>query len=70
MVVLVKYSNYSNVFSAKNQAEFLEYIIINDHLINLEKHKQSFFGPIYSLKLVKFKTLKTYIKINLVNVFI
>ena len=40
---------------------------INDHIIELEKNKQLFFGSIYSLKLLELKILKTYIKIYLVN---
>ena len=61
----MKYSNYSNIFSAKNTAELLEYTRINDHAIKLEKDKQLFFSPIYSLRLIELKTLKTYIKTNL-----
>ena len=68
--VLVEYSDYSNVFSAENAAKLLENIEINEHTIKLEKGKQPFFRPIYSLGQVKLKTLKTYIKTNLANGFI
>ena len=40
---------------------------MNDHIIELEKSKQQFFGPIYNLKPVKLETLKTYIETNLVK---
>ena len=43
---------------------------MNEHAIKLEEGQQSLFGPIYSLRLVKLETLKTYIKINLANNFI
>lgn len=38
--------------------------------INLKKSKQLPYRPIYSLRLVQLKTLKTYLKINLANNFI
>ena len=50
--------------------EFLEYIKINDYVIELKKSKQSLFGLIYSLRLIRLRILKIYIKINLVNDFI
>ena len=66
IAILAKYSNYKNVFSVKNIAKLLKYNKINNYAINLKKGKQLFFGPIYSLELVKLETLKTYIKINLI----
>ena len=68
--VLAKYSHYSNIFLAENVAELLEHTKINDYIIKLEKGKQSPFGPIYSLKQIELKTLKTYIKTNPANSFI
>ena len=68
--VLAEYSNYSNVFSIENAVKLLENTKINKYAIKLEKDNQPLFGPIYSLKLVELKTLKTYIKTNLVNGFI
>lgn len=50
--------------------ELLYYTKINDHTIKLEKSTQLLFGPIYSLKLVELKILKTYIKTSLANGFI
>ena len=43
---------------------------MNEHTIKLEKDKQPLFGSIYSLGTMELKTLKTYIKTNLVNSFI
>ena len=68
--VPTEYSDHNNVFSAENAAELPENIGINDHAIELEEDKQSSFGPIYSLELIKLEILKIYIKINLVNSFI
>ena len=42
----------------------------NENAIKLEKDKQLSYRHIYSLKPVKFKILKTYIKTNLANNFI
>ena len=42
----------------------------SDHAIDLEEGKQKPYGPIYSLRPVELKTLKTYIQINLANGFI
>ena len=54
----------------KNVIKLLVHTRLNNYAINLEKDKQSSFGPIYSLKPVKLETLKTYIKTNLANGFI
>ena len=66
----MEYSDYSNVFLAKNVAEFSENTEINDYAIKLEKDKQPSFGPIYSLGQVELEMLKSYIKTNLANGFI
>ena len=66
----VEYSDYSNVFSAKNIAELPENTGINKYIIKLEESKQLPFGPIYTLEPVELETLKTYIKTNLANGFI
>lgn len=70
IIVLVEYSNYSNVFSKENAIKFLEYIKIDDHVIKIEKGKQLLFSSIYSLGLVNLEILKTYFKTNLANNFI
>ena len=43
---------------------------INKHAIELQDGKQPPYGSIYSLKLVKLETLKTYIETNLKTGFI
>lgn len=43
---------------------------INKHAIKLVKDKQLLYGPIYSLKLVELKILKTYIETYLKTRFI
>ena len=68
--ILIKYFNYYNIFLIKNTVKFLKYIKINNYIIKIEKDKQLFFRFIYSLKPIKLKILKIYIKINLVNGFI
>ena len=68
--VLAEYFDYSNVFSAKNTAELPKTTGMNEHAIKLEKNKQLFFEPIYSLAPVELEILKIYIKTYLVNGFI
>ena len=68
--VQAEYSDYSNVFLAKNVAELLDNTGINEHTIKLKKSKQPPFGPIYSLGSVELETLKIYIETNLANGFI
>ena len=68
--VPLEYSDYSNVFSAKNIAELAENTGINKHTTKLEKDKQPVFGPIYCLSLAELETFKTYIETNLANGFI
>ena len=65
-----KYSNYNNVFLAKNIVKLSENTRMNKHAIKLEESKQLFFGPIYNLRPVELETLKIYIKTNLANSFI
>ena len=68
--VLAEYSNYNNIFSVENVVELLENTRINEHIIKLKENKQLLFGLIYSLGPIKLKTLKIYIKTNLINGFI
>ena len=62
-VILVEYSNYSNIFSAKNATELSEHTKMNDYTIKLVESRQPLFESIYNLRLVKLETLKIYIKI-------
>ena len=70
VTVPTKYSDFADVFLEKPANVLLERTRANEHVIKLEKGKQPLYGPIYSLEPVELKTLKTYIKTNLVNGFI
>ena len=70
MIVLIKYSNNSNIFLVKNVIELLKHTKINNHAIILKKGIKSLIDLIYNLGLIELKILKTYIKINLINDFI
>lgn len=65
--IFKKYANFSDVFSKKSAVVLLNYLNINKHIINLKSDKQPSFWLIYSLGIMKLKTLKTYIKSNLFN---
>ena len=65
-----KYLKFADIFSEKLAKIFLERTGANEHGIKLEEGKQPPYGPIYSLEPVELKTLKTYIKTNLLNAFI
>ena len=67
---MAEYFDYNNIFLIKNITELLKYIKINNHAIKLEKAKQLFFKPIYSLESIELKIIKTYIETNLVSNFI
>ena len=62
--------NFAYIFSNKSAEVLSKHIVINKQVIKLEKSKKPSYGPIYSLRLVELKTLKTYIKTNLANGFI
>ena len=70
ITVFAKHSDYTDVFLPKFIIKLLNHISINNDTIKLEDDKQLPYGPIYSLELVGLEALKTYIKINRVNVFI
>ena len=59
--ILIKYSDYNNIFLVENTAELSENTKMNKYAIKLKEDKQLLFGPIYSLKPVELETLKTYI---------
>ncbi len=50
--------------------EFLKYIGINNHVIELVDNRQPLYGPIYSPSLLELQILKAYIENNLANGFI
>ena len=65
-----KYADFITIFLKKFGKELPEQTSINEYIIKLKKDKQPPYKPIYSLELVKFKTFKIYIEINLANSFI
>lgn len=65
-----KYLDYTDNFSFNFIIKQLKNIIINKYIIKLVKDKLLFYRLIYSLRLVKLETLKTYIKIYLKTRFI
>ena len=68
--VLIKYSDFVDVFSEKKALVLLKQTDYNKHAIKLEIEKQLFYKTIYSLGLVKLETLKTYIETYLKTEFI
>ena len=68
--ILNRYADFADDFSSKLAAKLPEHTRINDHVIELVDDQQPLYGPIYSLKPVELKILKTYIKNNLANNFI
>lgn len=64
------YLDFINIFLKKLAVKLSKLSLIKKHLINLELDKQLSYNLIYNLRLVKFKILKIYIEINLVNGFI
>lgn len=70
VTILVKYLDFTDLFSKKLVAELSVRSEINKHAIDLKSDKQPSYKMIYKLRLVEFKTLKMYIKTNLANYFI
>ena len=70
MKVFVKYSDFADVFSPNLTSKLLEYIEINNHIIELVDSQLLPYGSIYSLEPVELETLKAYIETNLANGFI
>ena len=68
--ILTKYSDFLDVFLKEKVLILLKTTELNQCAIKLQKDQQSLYRLIYSLGLVKLKTLKSYIKINLANGFI
>ena len=65
-----KYTNFIDVFLPKLAAKLLKYMKINNYAIEFVDDRQPLYSLIYSLRLIKLKILKTYIKNNLANSFI
>ena len=70
VTVPAKYLDFADVFPEKSANILLEQTGVNEHAIKLEEGKQPPYELIYSLVLIEFKTLKTYIETNQANGFI
>lgn len=70
ITIFLKYFEFADVFSSELASELSKYTKINDYAINLINDMQPFYRPIYSLELIEFRTLKTYIETDLANGFI
>ena len=68
--ILTKYSDFSDIFLEKQTSILLKTIKLNQYAIELYEGQQLPYELIYSLGLVKLKTLKTYIETNFFNNFI
>lgn len=53
IIVFSKYAEFIDIFSSNNANKLLNYININNYLINLIKGQQPLYKFIYSLELVK-----------------
>ena len=70
VTVPTKYLDFADIFLEKSANVLPKRNRANEHAIELEKGKKPPYKPIYSLRPVEFKTLKTYMKTNLANGFI
>ena len=70
ITIPAKYSDFADVFLEELVNVLSKQTGVNKYAIKLKKGKQLPCGLIYSLRLVEFEILKTYIKINLANGFI
>ena len=70
VTVLVEYLDFADFFLEKSVNVFPELTGANEHTIKLKEVKNPPYAPIYSPRLVKLETLKTYIENNPANGFI
>lgn len=68
--IFAKYSNFVNVFLPDLAFEFPKYTKTKNHTFELINVQQPPYRPIYNLRSIELKTLKTYIEIHLANEFI
>lgn len=67
--LLSKYANYAKVFTPDKTIKLPEQNLMTIRLF-WKKSKIPLYRPIYSLKALKLKVLRVYIKTNLNNIFI
>ena len=65
--ISTKSSDFSNIFLEEKALVLMAITDLNQDAIKLQKGQQLPYKPIYSLGLVKLKTLKTYVKTNFTN---
>lgn len=65
-----KYSEFAGIFCFKQVIELREHMSINDYAMDLVENKQLPYNRINSIRPLKLKTVKTFIKTNLANNFI
>lgn len=70
VTILNKYFDFADIFLKKKALLLAEQTKLNKYAIMLEDGKQLSYRPIYSLDLIKLKTLKIYIETDLKNGFI
>ena len=70
IIVLAKYLDFADTLLKKLANVLPEPSGVSKHIMKLGKGKELPYRPIYSLRPVELKTLKTYIKRNLANDFI
>lgn len=68
--ILAKYRDFFKVFFKKKVFVLSKFIKLNQYAIKLQDYKKLLYEFIYSLKFIKLKIEKNYIKINLANKFI
>ena len=68
--VLLKYSDYTDVFLFDLAIELSENTGMNEHAIKLVEVKQTSYGLTYNLRPVELENLKTYIETHLKTGFI
>lgn len=67
---LDKYLYLADIFLEQQVLVLSKQTELNQYTIKLQDGKQPLYGPIYNLRLVELKTLKTYIETNQGNNFI
>lgn len=68
-IVSTGYSDFRDIFSLKLVIKLLKYMEINNHTIDFVNGKHLRYRSIYSLGIIKLKTLKIFFKINLAHGF-
>lgn len=70
IIVFAQYTDFINIFFLNLVSKLGKHITINSYVIELLNSQQLSYKPIYSLGIMKLKTLKAYIKTNLAKGFI